>query len=166
MTGTLSWVSYSSRMNLGWRSWLIREEQEDFGIKKKKANAVGKEYIFLCFDSFLLPLVFFSKTWQGFALPGALHCAAPLWLHWSHFQLQTDLGALLSQREEPCRRYGQDCRQWWPGQLKCMEAACIFYKQEPLFWVFCHKTTLCRMKRLPWHPAATNTSKEPVCLDM
>lgn len=42
---------------------------------------------------FCLCGVFFSKTWQEFAVPGALHCATPLWLHWSHFQLQTDLGA-------------------------------------------------------------------------
>jgi len=57
-------------------------------------------------------LCFFSgKTWQGIPLPGALHCATPLWLHWSHFQLQTDLRALLNQREELCWGYGQDCRQ-------------------------------------------------------
>lgn len=97
-------------MNLGRRSWLVCEEEED--ILKKKANATGKEYIFFFFDSFLLPFVVFSsKTWQGFALPGALHCASPLWLRQFHFQLQTVLGALLKQREELCWGYGRDCGQ-------------------------------------------------------
>lgn len=108
---------------------------------------------------------FFSKTWQVFALPGAHQCATPLWLHWSHFQLETDLRALLNQWEELCWGCGQDCRQWWPRQLECMEAACIFCKQEPLFWAFYHKTALYIMKRLPWHPAATSTSKDPILLD-
>lgn len=122
------------------------EEKDYFHILKKKKKAgkwsgKGICILLLWLISFGFG-VFFSKTWQGFALPGAHHCATPLWLHWSHFQLQTDLRALLSQWEVLCWGYGQGCRWWWPRQLECTEAACIFYKQEPLFWVFCHKTTV------------------------
>lgn len=74
-------------------------------IKKSKCSGKGMHILLLWLISFAF--AFFSKSWQGFALPGALHCVTVLRLPWSCFQLQTGLRALLNWWEELCWGYGQ-----------------------------------------------------------